>query len=48
MVNTFQCKADFEETYTGARSLDESKALNLALPSFDQLLAVSKDKIPLE
>ena len=48
MGNMFQYKADFEETYTGARNLDESKALNPALQSFDQWLAVNKDKIPLE
>ena len=48
MGNMFQYKADFEEAYCGARNLEESRALNPALQSFDQWLAVNKDKIPLE
>ena len=48
MGNIFQYKADFEESYCGVRNLEESKALNPALQSFDQWLAVNKDKIPLE
>lgn len=48
MGNMFQYKADFEESYCGVRNLDESKALNPALQSFDQWLAVNKDRIPLE
>jgi uncharacterized protein YbjT (DUF2867 family) len=46
--NMFQFKADFEAYYCGARNLDESRALNPSLQTFDQWLARNKDRIPLE
>jgi uncharacterized protein YbjT (DUF2867 family) len=48
MGNMFQFKADFEEMYCGNRSLEESRALNPSLQTFDQWLSANKDKIPLE
>jgi uncharacterized protein YbjT (DUF2867 family) len=46
--NMFQFKADFEDMYCGNRSLEESRALNPELQTFDQWLAANKDKMPLE
>ncbi len=48
MGNMFQFKADFEEMFCGNRSLEQSRALNPALKSFDQWLAEKKGEIPLE
>jgi uncharacterized protein YbjT (DUF2867 family) len=47
MGNMFQFKRDFESDYVGARDIDETRALNPALKSFDAWLAENKDKIPL-
>jgi hypothetical protein len=44
--NMFQFNADFEEYFTGARPLDGSRALNSELQTFDQWLAVNKNRIP--
>jgi uncharacterized protein YbjT (DUF2867 family) len=46
--NMFQFKHDFEQYFCGARNLDEARALNPSLQSFDQWLAQNKDHIPLE
>jgi uncharacterized protein YbjT (DUF2867 family) len=46
--NMFQFKRDFNEYFCGARSLDEGRALNPSLQTFDQWLARNKDRIPLE
>ncbi len=48
MGNMFQFKRDFESDYCGARNLDVSRALNPALQTFDQWLALNKGRIPLE
>ena len=46
--NMFQFKRDFESVFCGARNLDQSRALNPALQTFDQWLAQNKNRIPLE
>lgn len=46
--NMFQFKRDFEQYYCGARNLDEARALNPALQTFEQWLARNKERIPLE
>jgi len=46
--NMFQFKADFNDYYCGARSLDQSKALNPSLQSFDTWLAANLDRLPVE
>lgn len=44
--NMFQFKRDFNEYYTGARSIAFSKELNPALQSYDDWLAEKGDQIP--
>ncbi|MDO8356596.1 MAG: hypothetical protein Q7U76_09430 [Nitrospirota bacterium] len=44
----FQFKRDFESVFCGARNLDQSRALNPALQTFDQWLAQNRTRIPLE
>jgi uncharacterized protein YbjT (DUF2867 family) len=44
--NMFQFKHDFNEYYTGVRSLDFSRSLNPSLQDFDSWLAANKDRIP--
>lgn len=46
--NMFQFKADFNDYYCGARSLEESRRLNPELQTFDQWLAENAKKIPLD
>jgi uncharacterized protein YbjT (DUF2867 family) len=46
--NMFQFKRDFEDYYCGARNLDESRALNPSLQTFEQWLAQNAKRIPLE
>jgi uncharacterized protein YbjT (DUF2867 family) len=46
--NMFQFKRDFEDYYCGARNLDESRALNPSLQTFEQWLAQNAGRIPLE
>ncbi len=46
--NMFQFKRDFNDYFCGARSLEESRALNPALQSFDEWLDRNKERIPLE
>jgi hypothetical protein len=46
--NMFQFKADFNDYYCGARSLEESRKLNPELQTFDQWLAENAKKIPLD
>jgi uncharacterized protein YbjT (DUF2867 family) len=45
--NMFQYFRDFSEEFCGARSVDESRALNPDLLTLSQWLAVNKDRIPL-
>jgi uncharacterized protein YbjT (DUF2867 family) len=46
--NMFQFKRDFNEYFCGARSLEESRALNPSLQSFKQWLARNKERITLQ
>ncbi|HUP00942.1 MAG TPA: NmrA/HSCARG family protein [Gemmatimonadota bacterium] len=46
--NMFQFKRDFNEYYCGVRDLDESRALNPSLQTFDDWLSRNKDRIPLQ
>ncbi len=46
--NMFQFKRDFNDSFCGARSLEESRALNPALQSFDEWLDRNKEQMPLE
>jgi len=46
--NMLQFKRDFNEVYCGERNLDESRALNPALQTFDEWLARNKARIPIE
>jgi uncharacterized protein YbjT (DUF2867 family) len=48
MGNMFQFKRDFEQIYTGARSVEFSRSLNPALQSFEQWLKHNISRIPLE
>jgi uncharacterized protein YbjT (DUF2867 family) len=45
--NMFQFYRDYSDDVLEARSIDESKSLNPALQSFNEWLAVNKDRIPL-
>jgi hypothetical protein len=44
----FQFKRDFEEVFCGSRSLAFSRELNPAMQTFENWLAVNRDRIPLE
>ena len=44
--NMFQFKRDFNEYYCGVRDLEQSRALNPELQSFEQWLARNKARIP--
>jgi uncharacterized protein YbjT (DUF2867 family) len=46
--NMFQFKRDFNDYFCGARNLDESRALNPSLQTFDQWLERNKNRIPLD
>ena len=46
--NMFQFKRDFEEVFCGSRSLAFSRELNPAMQTFENWLAVNRDRIPLE
>jgi uncharacterized protein YbjT (DUF2867 family) len=46
--NMFQFKRDFNDMFCAARSLDESRALNPGLQSYEQWLSKNASKIPLE
>ena len=46
--NMFQFKRDFNAYFCGARNLDEARALNPSLQTFDAWLARNKGRIPLE
>jgi uncharacterized protein YbjT (DUF2867 family) len=46
--NMFQFNRDFAQAFSGARSLDVSRALNPSLQTFDAWLAQNKGRIPLE
>ena len=46
MGNMFQVYRDFDEEVVGARSVDEARALNPQLQTFDQWMVKNKSKIP--
>ena len=46
--NMFQFGRDFQEYFSGARSLEFSRALNPSLQTFDRWLTQNKSRIPLE
>ena len=46
--NMFQFYHDFEDYFTGARSIEFSKSLNPQLKNFDSWLKENKEKIPIE
>lgn len=46
--NMFQFKADFNDYFCGARSVEFSRSLNPALQNFETWLAQNKDRIPRE
>jgi len=46
--NMFQVNRDFAQAFSGARSLDISRALNPSLQTFDAWLAQNTERIPLE
>jgi uncharacterized protein YbjT (DUF2867 family) len=46
--NMFQFKRDFNDYFCGARDIDEARALNPALETFDQWLARNRGRIPLK
>ena len=46
--NMFQFKHDFNEAFCGARSVEESRALNPRLQTFAQFLAANVGRIPVE
>lgn len=48
LANMYQFKRDFNDYYCGARDLDESRALNPDLMSFDAWLQRYKDQIPID
>ncbi len=48
MGNMFQFKRDFEQVYTGARSVEVSRSLNPALQTFESWLTKNASRIPLE
>ena len=45
--NMFQFKRDFNDYYVGARDVEEARALNPALQTFDSWLDRNKERIPL-
>jgi uncharacterized protein YbjT (DUF2867 family) len=45
--NMFQFKRDFEQDYTGQRSVEQTRALDPELQTFSQWLSQNKDRIPL-
>jgi uncharacterized protein YbjT (DUF2867 family) len=46
--NMFQFNRDFSGAFRGARSIEESRALNPELQTLDQWLSRNKDRIPLD
>jgi uncharacterized protein YbjT (DUF2867 family) len=48
MGNMFQFKRDFNDYYCGVRKIDETRALNPALQSFEDWLARNAERIPIE
>lgn len=48
MGNMFQFKRDFEDVFTGARSVEFSRSLNPALQSFEHWLSKNASRIPLK
>jgi uncharacterized protein YbjT (DUF2867 family) len=48
MGNMFQFKRDFDDVYTGARSVEFSRSLNPELQSFERWLSTNARRIPLK
>jgi hypothetical protein len=48
MGNMFQLKRDFNDTYRAARSVEFTRSLSPELQTFDQWLARSASRIPIE
>ncbi len=48
MGNMFQFKRDFEDVYTGARSIEISRSLNPELQSFGYWLSKNANRIPIQ
>lgn len=46
--NMFQFKRDFNDYFCGARKVEDTRALNPALQTFDDWLANNADRIPIE
>jgi hypothetical protein len=46
--NMFQFKKEFADDFCGARSIEQSRALNPRLQTFDQWLEANASRIPLE
>jgi uncharacterized protein YbjT (DUF2867 family) len=46
--NMFQFKRDFNDYLCGVRKLDEARALNPSLQTFEQWLSKNKERIPIE
>ena len=46
--NMFQFKRDFEHVFCGARDLGVARSLNPSLQTFEDWLAVNKNRIPIE
>jgi uncharacterized protein YbjT (DUF2867 family) len=46
--NMFQFKRDFNEYFCSVRDLEESRALNPSLQSFEEWLSQNKERIPIE
>ena len=46
--NMFQFKRDFEETFCGSRSIENSRRLNHSLQTFETWLTQHKSRIPIE
>ena len=46
--NMFQYKHDFNDDYCGFRNIERTRSLNPELKTFEQWLAINKDKITLE
>jgi len=47
LANMFQFKRDFNDDFCGARDLQFSRSINPGLQTFEQWLAMNKDRIPL-
>jgi uncharacterized protein YbjT (DUF2867 family) len=48
LANMFQFNTEFDEDFLGMRPLDQTRALNPSLQTFEQWLVENKARIPLE